>query len=393
MFGVRCFMVLSIAFVALATSVVAGAAPGADASRTKNNARAVKVFIHGGVDLDADGEPTYAETELFVEAVRWWGGEAYARQLQTRVRIMHVGPVGHDCAVISRRPKAPPRVPFLGEGFDTFDEWAARDRREAARENVPIVDTPTLLERMGVTAAEVVAAGRRGAQARALAQLDRSIPVRFDHPLEKVMVYMTNMLHEPIEIDWDGLAAAGVTRDDRVKLGRAHLVTGRALQLVLHQVSRGRATFAVRHGRLRIVTTERAEALREADADWHVAPAIWPVPDEREHLTERKRRSREKFRYEIAVDFNDTPLGDALRYVETQTGVNIYADWPALSKHGVSDKSPVTRKSDAIVPATLIDEIVARLGVAELRWRLDPYGMMMITTESHIDRLAGPDTP
>ena len=76
----------------------------------------------------------------------------------------------------------------------------------------------------------------------------------------------------------------------------------------------------------------------------------------------------ENFAGNVAVDFENAPLSEVFAFLNKQTNVAIETDWDALAKRGVTAQTPVTLKTDELVPAGRV--LTAAL---EAAWSRSPH--------------------
>jgi hypothetical protein len=87
---------------------------------------------------------------------------------------------------------------------------------------------------------------------------------------------------------------------------------------------------------------------------------------------------------DTAIEFLETPLKDAIDFLETQHGIPIEINAKKLEESGVSIDTPVTRTLKGV---TLRSALNLLLGELELTYAVH-NGVLMITTEADAQKLA-----
>ena len=121
-------------------------------------------------------------------------------------------------------------------------------------------------------------------------------------------------------------------------------------------------------------------------------PVLWPQPEVWQALTERRKKwasvdlvkynkTEEKIRQSLDkqtdVDFNETPLKDALQFLKDLHNINIFLDETAISDEGIQTDTPITLQLSGISFRSVLKLMLEPL---QLTYVIDDEVMKITTT-------------
>jgi beta-lactamase regulating signal transducer with metallopeptidase domain len=175
----------------------------------------------------------------------------------------------------------------------------------------------------------------KAADKQTQAQLDRTLPeISFEGvALSDVIDFMRDVSGANIVVNWKSLEAAGIDRNSPITLKVRNVKFSKVLSLILENATADPAklTYKVDEGVISVY-----------------APAAGP-PKEQNVRQERAAdpaaidpKVQALLDKPMTIDFDQTPLGQAIDKLRDLSGANIFVNWKALELAGVSRTDPVT---------------------------------------------------
>lgn len=218
-------------------------------------------------------------------------------------------------------------------------------------------------------------------------QLASPVPVSFDgNAFENVVIYFRNTTGFPIEVDWPELEKWNVPRDTKINLTLNNIPAGRALELMLVSAAGERLVLLMDNGeKLHITTRRKAEHLMgEVPARWAHWRAIPPEPNEGE---QGPREEATTWMGEVIPwHFEQNMLVNIIDYIRNTSNPNIFVDWSALKGLDVRGETRVTGVGDPKPASEVLDSVLGTVS-DNLAWRIDDFGIVIISTREVIGRM------
>jgi general secretion pathway protein D len=89
----------------------------------------------------------------------------------------------------------------------------------------------------------------------------------------------------------------------------------------------------------------------------------------------------------LPVNFADTPLIDAIGFIQANTGVNIDVDWTALEDIGVDREAPVSLRLSGVSVETLLDRVLSKVSDRSLPAEWAVQDGVLVISSSDVIRL------
>jgi hypothetical protein len=169
--------------------------------------------------------------------------------------------------------------------------------------------------------------------ARIQQQLDRPLPqINFDKVgLADAVDFLRDVTGLNIWVDWHALAGVNVAKDTHITM-RVRNTLGKALDHLL-------ANLGPEEGKLGYTVVGRVMVISTADGMKAAADAVRAV-EAKAHPGEAKQLLEQRVLPE--VNFDATPLTDAIDFLRDVSGAEILVDWTRLEAAGAKRDTPVS---------------------------------------------------
>ncbi|HOD81590.1 MAG: hypothetical protein BWX88_02979 [Planctomycetes bacterium ADurb.Bin126] len=177
--------------------------------------------------------------------------------------------------------------------------------------------------------------------------------------------------------DWLVLGDLGLGKDTAVSVEGTEAAVGQLLDAVLHKVAPKGQMLAWFIDRDRVHITTQARALaatrsREQASSAAARPGGRRVPSS------------------TTLTFDETPLGDAVNFFRSCSGLNIHANWKALELSGITKDTPISLKVNNISLGKALTLTIEQLNAGKARedsiyWVVDD-GVVLISTGTALNQ-------
>lgn len=218
-------------------------------------------------------------------------------------------------------------------------------------------------------------------------QLASPVPVSFDgNAFENVVIYFQNTTGFPIEVDWPELEKWNVPRDTKITLTLNNIPAGRSLELMLVSAAGDRLVLLMDNGeKLHITTRRNAERLMgEEPARWSHRRAM--PPELHEGDQDPHEEAATWMREVIPWHFKENRLRNIIDYLRNVSNPNIFVDWSALKGLDIEGETRVTAAGDPKPASEVLDSVLGTVS-DNLAWRIDDFGIVIISTREVIGRM------
>ena len=170
--------------------------------------------------------------------------------------------------------------------------------------------------------------------------------------------------------DWLVLGEMGLGKDTAVSVEGADASIGHLLDAVLGKVAPKGQTLSWFVDRNRVHITTQARALAATRS--------------RERAAQPAKSGTRRAIGGTTLTFDETPLGDAVEFFRSCSGLNIHVNWKALELSGVAKDTPITLKVNNISLGKAITLTIEQLNAGKARddsiyWVVDE-GVVVIST-------------
>lgn len=249
-----------------------------------------------------------------------------------------------------------------------------------------LLPTPALLILVMVSSLPGSNAARAGERGNRPDGLQRTVRrVALTGSLERAFQTLSNLSGMKMAVDWDSLAATGVSRSDKVVLKPARATVAQLLDMVLIQSAKtGHPLSWETDGELILVTTQmrvlhkKRLASRPRIARPRQTPAGRAGPADRPAPAVRR------------MDFDAVALEDVIDFFRSVSGVNFHVNWASLELTGVTPQTPITLQGTGLSVARALDLVCDQLNAGKGRldktyWVLD-RGVVRIASGTSLNQ-------
>jgi len=196
-------------------------------------------------------------------------------------------------------------------------------------------------------------------------------------PLAQVLEQYSKLSGLPIQADWNGLEAAGITKERLVTIKAYQLPFEKVLDLTVDSIAHKNRPLAWYLSEGTVHVTSQARALLRSQV-------AMPI------LAAGTGGVAKPFRGVRQITFNQTPLRAAIEFFRDVTGVNFHVNWRALESSNITGDTPVTLNARGISIARALDLVLDQLNVGHDRfssvyWIIEG-GIVQISTGETFNR-------
>ncbi len=207
--------------------------------------------------------------------------------------------------------------------------------------------------------------------------------------LAHVLAHCSKLTGAKIDVNWKSLDAAGVRPESKVKVAGKKLTFSQVLDLTLASLGKTKepVVWAIHNGAFRITTqadllnTRRARAAQMSRARHLLRPARASKPTPK---TKPARPTAVR-----SIDFDETPLSDALAFLRDHARVNMVVRWRALEAAGIDKDAAVTLNAKNVSFTSALDLVCEAAngvrGLHEQVFWVSKNGIITVTSGADLD--------
>ncbi|RPI63742.1 MAG: hypothetical protein EHM48_01980 [Planctomycetaceae bacterium] len=212
--------------------------------------------------------------------------------------------------------------------------------------------------------------------------------------LQQVIEQIAKQAKVKILVDWISLSDAGASPDAKVSVKAPNATAGQLLDAALAQAAgKGKPLTWIADAASVRVSTQEQILRRGKNVAGTLAGGPFTAKDSPAGQAGAEPKGQPPTSMPAAVakeiNFDDTPLSDALATIREMAGVNYHINWKALQLIGIDKNAPVSLQAKNISPAQAMDLIFDTLNTGKnkmesIYWVVDG-GVVIVSTGTALD--------